>query len=108
MSCAWRKPQVAAFTWGAQAMNLRLGCGVCRLLRPIILSFDDSGDDMGVISDLTGLYTTLYIREGINTQIGTSGTQFDEYKLTIRSRVRAALVIRRATSHVRLIKADTP
>ena len=64
-----------------------------------------AGKDMGLISDLTGLYTTLYIREGVSTQIGTSGTQFGEWKLTIRSRVRAALVIRRAASHCKLIKA---
>lgn len=68
------------------------------------LSFAASGN-MGLISDLTGMFTTLYVREGVMTEMGTMGDQFGQWTVTIRSGWRGALVIRRPASHCRLVKS---
>lgn len=60
---------------------------------------------LGLIADFTGMWITLYIREGLSTQMGLIGDQFGRYMVTLRSGIRCALAIRRGAAFMKLTRS---
>lgn len=63
------------------------------------------GSVAGMIVDFTGMFVTLYIREGLSTQMGFDDQNFSSFMVTIRSSIRCALAIRRAAAFHTLTRA---